>query len=56
MVRIVLSFGGASISYLLSILPSPNENFFQDKKVYEYEYFQEKIALMKDELELHHNK
>ena len=30
------------------------ENFI--KKVYEYEYFEEKIALMKDKLEAHHNK
>ena len=34
MVRILLSFGGASISFLLSVLPSPNENFFKEKKVY----------------------
>ena len=27
---IIKSFGGASISYLLSVLPSPNENFFKD--------------------------
>ena len=30
------------------------ENFI--KKVYEYEYFEERIALMKDKLELHHSK
>ena len=31
---IIKSFGGASISHLLSNLPSPNENFFKDFQIF----------------------